>query len=39
MDPKNKIAHHNKGISLHHLKKFEEAIRCFNTAIEFDPSY
>ena len=33
-----KILYLNKGVSLNHLKKYKEAIECFNEGIKLNPN-
>lgn len=37
LKPTNSIAYYNKGIALNRLKKFEEAIECYDKTIELNP--
>jgi tetratricopeptide (TPR) repeat protein len=39
IDRNCKEAYCNKGISLDNLEKYEEAIKCFNKAIQIDSNY
>ncbi|MBW9220732.1 tetratricopeptide repeat protein, partial [Methanothermococcus sp. SCGC AD-155-M21] len=37
IDPKYVYAWNNKGDALYNLGKYNEAIECFNKALEIDP--
>ena len=37
MEPELSDAWHSKGMSLHNLERYEEAIACYNEAIKIDP--
>ncbi len=39
LDPENPSFHHARGIALLHLRRFEEAIAAYNTAIELKPDF
>jgi tetratricopeptide (TPR) repeat protein len=39
IDPNNADAWNNKGIALHNLRKFKEAIDCCDMAIRINPNY
>ncbi len=38
MDPNEAVYYKNKGDTLKQLKKFEEAIQCYDKLIELDPN-
>jgi tetratricopeptide (TPR) repeat protein len=38
IDPNNSYAWNNKGNALHNLGKYNEAIKCYDEAIELEPS-
>lgn len=38
LKPEYSIAFNNKGISLFNLGKYDEALECFNKAIQLDPN-
>ena len=37
-DPKNTTALHNQGLALNQLKKYQDAITCFDQVSEIDPN-
>jgi tetratricopeptide (TPR) repeat protein len=37
INPQNSLAWYNKGITLRHLNKYEEAIKAYEKAIESNP--
>jgi len=37
--PKYSLAYNNKGIALYELKQYQDAIKCYDTAIELFPKY
>ena len=37
IDPDDARPHSNKGDSLHYLKRYDEAVECYDTAIRLDP--
>ena len=39
LDPKNANAWYNKGNALRELGRYEEALRCFDKALEIDPKH
>ena len=39
LDPKNILAFYNKGKAYHNLKRYSDAISCYETAIKLDPQF
>ena len=37
LEPDNAAAYYNKGIALRNLEKYDEAIACYDKAIELEP--
>jgi len=37
MDPRNTLAHHNRGVALSDLGRFEEALAAYDRTLEIDP--
>jgi len=37
LDPKDAVAWHNRGLALDELGRYEEAIRCYDTALGINP--
>ena len=37
LDPKDAVAWHNRGFALYDLRRYEEAIICYDTALGINP--
>jgi tetratricopeptide (TPR) repeat protein len=38
LDPHKSHLYFNKGLALEYLKRYEEAIECFDLSIKYDPN-